>query len=97
MTFSEQLMVNGQKYATPELAEQARRQQAASVQVAKERREKLAQVWEAELRERFLATPGATEDDWKSQRSSIIAKAREAATLEKGNVARTVNRNRYGE
>src|SRR3712207_3549882 len=95
MTFADQLTVNGVKYATPDLAERARRQQEASAQAAQERREKLAQTFEAELKERFLQT-GATEDDWQQQKASIVAKAREAATLERAGVARTVNRQRYG-
>lgn len=97
MTFAEQnLIVAGIKYATPELAARAKRQQEASEQAAQERKAKLAEVWEAELRERFLATPGATEEDWARQRESIVGKAREAATLERADVTREINRARYG-
>ncbi|MCD6031143.1 MAG: hypothetical protein K0S78_3317 [Thermomicrobiales bacterium] len=94
MTYADQLPVNGQKYATRELAEGARLAHDASVSAAQERREKLAATFEAELKERFLAT-GATEDDWKRQKDSIIAKAREQATLARADVARVANRERY--
>jgi hypothetical protein len=47
------------------------------------------------LKERFLATPGATEADWTRERAGILAKAREAATLERVDVVRTANRSRY--
>lgn len=96
MSFTEQLMVDGVKYPTPELADRARREQEVSAQTAQARRVKLAQSFEAELRERYLAT-GATEADWQQQKASIIAKAREAATLHHADVARAANRARYGD
>jgi hypothetical protein len=66
-----------------------------SERVAQERHEKLAQTFEDRLKVRFLQT-GATEEDWTRQREAIITKAREQAILERADVARTLNRSRYG-
>lgn len=94
MTYGEGLIAGGVKYPTIEAAEQARHQMEAAALAARERRDKLAASFEAELRERFLAT-GATDADWQKQRASIVAKAREVATLERGDVARSRNGQRY--
>jgi len=93
-TMTERLTVGGVKYPTIEAAEQAQRQMEAAALAARERRDTLAASFEAELRERFFAT-GATDADWQKQRASIVAKAREVATLEQGDVARSRNGQRY--
>jgi hypothetical protein len=79
----------GKRYATAELA------QAANARIAREDADRAAKEraeadrWEAELRQRYMATPGATDDDWKRDRDSVISEARKRAALDSDDTART--------
>jgi hypothetical protein len=85
---TDDLVVAGRRYATKELADSARRaaEQSQRAREASARAE--AQAWENGLRDRYLATPGATEDDWNRDRESVISEARKRAALSEDDAAR---------
>lgn len=79
----------GNLYATAELA------QAANSRIAREDADRAAkeqaasEAWENGLRERYMATPGATEAEWTRDRDSVISEARKRAALDSDDTART--------
>jgi hypothetical protein len=91
---AERLTFNGQKYATPELAERARRDAEAAATRATDAVARRAADFERRLRDRYLAT-GATEQEWETRKRDLLAAAREKAALESTDVARSANRGRY--
>jgi hypothetical protein len=92
---SDDFVVNGRRFATKELADSARRAADRS-QRAREASAKVeADLWESRLRDRYMATPGATEADWNRDREAVISEARKTAALAGEEKARTAFAARY--
>ena len=76
------------QYATEELAEQARQEQAEQdAAVAAARAERAAQH-EQDLRSAYLRVPGATAEGWEAEKDAILRKDREAQALTREDAAR---------
>jgi hypothetical protein len=78
---TDDLVVNGTRYATKELADSARRAADRSQRARESSAKVEADLWESRLRERYMATPGATEADWNRDRADVISQARKQAAL----------------
>jgi hypothetical protein len=88
MSTIEELTVNGVKYATPAIAAKARRDAEALQKRVAEAKAKRAADFEWGMKDRFMATPGATEEQWTKEREGILAEARRKAALEGDDAAR---------
>lgn len=96
MSITEELTFGGHTYATREAAAAARREAEANQRRAEEARAKRAADAERRIRDRFMATPGATDEAWQLERAGILAEARRKAALSGDDAARRQHAEIYG-
>ena len=75
-------------YATSEHAEQAKAEQEAEQAATTASRAERAAALEDALRRAFLATPGATPEQWVAEKAGILAEDRKQAALRREDQAR---------
>ena len=79
----------GHTYATSELAAEARQRDEEQRQEVATLRARRAAEHEEALRQSFLATPGATPEQWEAEKAEILKKDREARALGREDRARS--------
>jgi hypothetical protein len=85
----------GNHYATEALRDSAEAQHAVDDKKRADSAAQEVEAWEANLRNRYLETPGSSEADWQRDRAEVLSSARKRAALATDDSNRADNARRY--